>query len=95
MKEGPDDLELSIVDCSPSDELPISTIRNPISPMESYRLRIIGVLLDNQNQQGSHASTHGKDKYGRTIADVLLLDGTNVNHALNEGWCWWYRIRAA
>ena len=24
----------------------------------------------------------GKDKYGRTIADVFLPDGTNVNHAL-------------
>ena len=36
--------------------------------------------------------THGKDKYGRTHADVLLLDGTNVNHTLVEdGWCWWYR----
>jgi micrococcal nuclease len=36
--------------------------------------------------------TYGKDKYGRTIADVLLLDGTNVNHTLVEdGWCWWYR----
>ncbi|SLM48465.1 Uncharacterized endonuclease (fragment) [Nitrospira japonica] len=36
--------------------------------------------------------THGMDKYGRTIADVLLPDGTNVNHALVKGgWCWWYR----
>jgi endonuclease YncB( thermonuclease family) len=36
--------------------------------------------------------THGKDKYGRTLADVLLSDGTNVNHQLvKEGWCWWYR----
>jgi endonuclease YncB( thermonuclease family) len=36
--------------------------------------------------------THGLDKYGRTIADVLLPDGTNVNHALvKDGWCWWYR----
>jgi endonuclease YncB( thermonuclease family) len=36
--------------------------------------------------------TYGKDKYGRTIADVLLLDGTNVNHTLIEDdWCWWYR----
>ena len=26
--------------------------------------------------------THGTDKYGRTLADVLLPDGTNVNHAL-------------
>ena len=38
--------------------------------------------------------THGKDKYGRTLADVLLTDGTNVNHALvKDGWCWWYRKR--
>ena len=35
---------------------------------------------------------YGHDKYGRTLADVLLLDGTNVNHTLVEdGWCWWYR----
>jgi endonuclease YncB( thermonuclease family) len=36
--------------------------------------------------------TYGKDKYGRTLADVLLPDGRNVNHALVwDGWCWWYR----
>ena len=36
--------------------------------------------------------TYGEDKYGRTIADVLLPDGTNVNHThVKEGWCWWYR----
>ncbi|HJY82595.1 MAG TPA: thermonuclease family protein [Candidatus Binatia bacterium] len=36
--------------------------------------------------------TYGKDKYGRTIADVFLSDGTNVNHTLvKDGWCWWYR----
>jgi endonuclease YncB( thermonuclease family) len=36
--------------------------------------------------------THGLDKYGRTLADVLLHDGTNVNHTLvKDGWCWWYR----
>jgi endonuclease YncB( thermonuclease family) len=34
---------------------------------------------------------HGQDKYGRTLADVLLKDGTNVNHTLvKDGWCWWY-----
>lgn len=33
--------------------------------------------------------TFGKDKYGRTIADVLLRDGTNVHHMLvKDGWCW-------
>lgn len=36
--------------------------------------------------------TFGKDKYGRTIGEVLLSDGTNVNQELvKEGWCWWYR----
>jgi micrococcal nuclease len=36
--------------------------------------------------------THGKDKHGRTIADVLLPDGTNVNQELvKAGWLWWYR----
>jgi endonuclease YncB( thermonuclease family) len=35
---------------------------------------------------------YGKDKYGRILADVLLADGTNVNHTLvKDGWCWWYR----
>jgi len=33
----------------------------------------------------------GKDKNGRTLAEVLLSDGTNVNQMLvAEGWCWWY-----
>src|SRR4026208_2575355 len=36
--------------------------------------------------------THGQDKYGRTLGDVFLLDGTNVNNTLvKDGWCWWYR----
>ena len=36
--------------------------------------------------------THGYDKHKRTLADVILRDGTNVNHELvKEGWCWWYR----
>lgn len=35
---------------------------------------------------------HDKDKYGRTVAEVLLPDQTNVNRLLvKEGWCWWYR----
>ena len=34
--------------------------------------------------------THGKDNYGRTLGDVFLLDGTNVNHELvKQGFCWW------
>ncbi|MGC4095704.1 MAG: thermonuclease family protein [Nitrospira sp.] len=35
---------------------------------------------------------HGKDKHGRVLADVLLADGTNVNHELvKDGWCRWYQ----
>jgi len=31
-----------------------------------------------------------KDKYGRTLADVILPDGPNANHQLvKDGWCWW------
>ena len=33
--------------------------------------------------------TLGLDKYGRTIGDVTLPDGTNINHTLvKDGWCW-------
>lgn len=33
----------------------------------------------------------GKDRYGRTIATVELMDGTNLNYELvRQGWCWWY-----
>jgi micrococcal nuclease len=35
--------------------------------------------------------THGHDKHKRTLANMLLSDGTNINHTLVlEGWCWWY-----
>jgi endonuclease YncB( thermonuclease family) len=36
--------------------------------------------------------TFGKDKYGPTIADVVLPDGTTVKRTpVKDGWCWWYR----
>jgi len=36
--------------------------------------------------------THGHDQYKRTLGDVILPDGTSVNHTLvKDGWCWWYR----
>lgn len=35
---------------------------------------------------------HGKDLYGRTIAEVMLPDGHQLNSKLvREGLCWWYR----
>ena len=36
--------------------------------------------------------THGQDMYRRTLGDVFLSDGTNVNQELvKQGWCWLYR----
>lgn len=36
--------------------------------------------------------TYSYDRHKRTVGDVLLPDGTNVNHMLvKDGWCWWYR----
>jgi hypothetical protein len=35
---------------------------------------------------------HSLDKYGRTVADVVLPDGTNVSRELvRAGLAWWYR----
>ena len=40
--------------------------------------------------------TYGLDKYKRTIGDVTLPDGRNLNQELvQEGMCWWYRKYAA
>ena len=39
--------------------------------------------------------THGLDEYGRTIGDVILPDGMNLNQELvRRGLCWWYRKTA-
>jgi len=36
--------------------------------------------------------SHGRDRYKRTIGEVILLDGKNLNQELvREGMCWWYR----
>jgi endonuclease YncB( thermonuclease family) len=36
--------------------------------------------------------THGHDKYKRTLGDVILPDGMNLNQELvKQGWCWWYK----
>jgi len=35
---------------------------------------------------------HGKDKYKRTLANLILSDGISVNQQLvKAGACWWYR----
>ena len=34
----------------------------------------------------------GRDRYGRTLADVTLPDGTDLNHELvRAGYAWWFR----
>ena len=39
--------------------------------------------------------THGLDEDGRTIGDVILPDGMNLNQELvRRGLCWWYRSNA-
>ncbi|MEO5864867.1 MAG: thermonuclease family protein [Nitrospiraceae bacterium] len=43
-------------------------------------------------RQRSLAPNLRHDQYGRTLADVLLPDGTHLNRELvKQGWCWWYR----
>lgn len=40
---------------------------------------------------GQHVTvlSAGKDRYGRTLGTVGLMDGTNLNYALvQQGWCW-------
>jgi micrococcal nuclease len=33
-----------------------------------------------------------KDRYGRTVAEVILPDGRSMNHEMvREGMAWWYR----
>ena len=33
----------------------------------------------------------GRDRYGRTVATVILMDGTILNYELvSQGWGWWY-----
>lgn len=44
---------------------------------------------------GKEVTEHGKGKYGRTIADVILPDGASLNQELvKQGWCWWFRKSA-
>ncbi len=34
----------------------------------------------------------GQDRYGRTVGEVMLPDGRNLNHEIvREGSAWWYR----
>lgn len=74
---------------------------------KAKRIRLIGIDCPEKGQaygkRAKHAASglafgkkvtvqmHGHDMYKRTLAAVLLPDGTNVNHELvKDGWCWRY-----
>jgi endonuclease YncB( thermonuclease family) len=54
--------------------------------------KVLNVLGAVWPERTSKLRVAGSIPAGRTIADVLLQDGTNVNHQLvKDGWCWWYK----
>jgi micrococcal nuclease len=76
------------------------------------RIRLSGIDCPEKNQafgqRAKHAAsalafgkqvtvqTHGYDKYKRTLGDVIMPDGVNLNQELvKQGWCWWYRKYAS
>jgi len=96
------DLSGSVVSVLDGDTIEVLHHRRP------ERIRLNGIDCPAKGQafgkQAKHAvadlafgkevtlQRHGYDKYKRTIAEMVLADGTNVNHTLvKDGWCWWYR----
>ena len=76
--QHPERIRLSGIDCPEKDQAYGTRAKQAASA------RVYGKEVTLQ--------THGQDKYGRTIGDMFLLDGTHVNHSLvKDGWCWWYR----
>jgi len=76
--QRPDRIRLSGIDCSEKGQPYGKRVKQAASELV-YKKEVM-------------LQTYGLDKYGRTIADVFLPDGTNVNHTLvKAGWCWWYR----
>lgn len=98
----PDDNAASVIAVMDGDTIEVLHNQHP----ERIRLHGIdcpekGQAYGNKAKQATSAlvfgkevtlQTYGKDKYKRTLGDVLLPNGTNVNHELvKQGWCWWYR----
>jgi hypothetical protein len=58
-----------------------------VAVCHSWSLSVSAVL-----GRSSKLRVAGSIPAGRTIADVLLPNGTNVNYQLvKDGWCWWYK----
>jgi len=78
-----------------------------LAGVESRRVRLAGIDAPEKGQLFSQrarqatsqlvfgrtmrVSVRGQDRYGRTLGEVLLPDGTSVNERLvEEGWAWHY-----
>jgi endonuclease YncB( thermonuclease family) len=49
-------------------------------------------VLDMAAQKVVTVEVFGTDKYGRTIGDIILPDGKNLNREIvKAGYAWWYR----
>ena len=83
---------------------PIEILHN----QQPERIRLSGIDCPERDQAyGKHAThaasalvfgkevivqSHGKDKYKRTIGELIQPHETNVNQELiTQGWCRWYR----
>ncbi len=64
----PERIRLSGIDCPEKGQAFGKRVKQAVSEL------VLGIEVTLQ--------THGLDKYGRTLADVLLPDGIHVNHAL-------------
>jgi len=78
-----------------------------LAGVESRRVRLAGIDAPEKGQPFSQrvrqatrqlvfgkavrVLVRGQDRYGRTLGEVLLPDGTNLNERLvEEGWAWHY-----
>ena len=68
MKSHPERIRLNGIDCPEKDQ--------------AYGKRAKQAASELAFEKEVTLKTFGKDKYGRTIGDVILPDGTNVNHTL-------------
>jgi endonuclease YncB( thermonuclease family) len=96
------DFSINVVGISDGDTITVLIDRSPVSssPLK-YRLSRDWAGFG-QPRQGCDVRAwfakvvtirqHGRDRYGRIVADVILADGRNVNHELvRRGLARWYR----
>jgi endonuclease YncB( thermonuclease family) len=91
----------------PNLQLLLDTYRSSNDANEKIKVRLNGIdcpekaqAYGNKAKQFTKELVHGemvtiqaydRDKYGRTIGDVILEDGRNLNQELvKAGLAWWY-----